>query len=1178
MLTDLAERLGAFVKGQSLALPAVVAAVRDDGLARWLTLERLTLEVRLEREPAKVVEGCWELLGPGVRGQEPGVGGRERTVADQLDAVFRARVLTMLMRLAIRQDAPAAEADRIAKYLDAAIAADTPGLDARLAKYVLLVALDKPQPLAEQLANWSKGNDRPQLWQRALGYLKAELGDLDGAIALFEPLAAADALGAADYRALAGWHQVKKQDDKYAAAQVAAWKQMDEYRLRQVVQAHLAPWQDAQGPAPTAIDPQLLLVLKALFEKSQNPAEHVYLVRSLYQKSRDFRLLAALADAVVGQSAGSIYGFLKELDTTLAEIDREATVDELLTHVVQVRERVRTARQEPRPPDLRPPTSDLQQAVDQRALDLLTMLAEQRAAEVKNQPGPHVAAAVKALIDSTKPNWSPGEPRLFAQLLGDLGHISQKPLSDERIRVLQSLHAAGAGQSDVRLAIAHALATSLVADNRRQDAIDVLEPALAEHRAAHGGKLMASALDTLRFYGGELSNTASFIRAEAVYRAELPRAANRQVAAEIRQAIHQVQVNALNADGSTSLGRGLALYQGAQRQLIAELQDAAGQDERRRLVDRLCDLYEVAHGREPIAPAVKADVVRFGDEMLPALLEKQIDNYQDLVQRVERTIRNTAGYLPALRFLITRIEGEPAWLARRGDDGWRHFAWELGILHDEVRGKLGDLEPRLLKIVLTALRRDLSTQSERRQVIYHRGSTHYWQEREADFVRVAEEVLAERPDSRANIMYISHYFHRGLARYDRAIEILLEAQRRGLLDEDGHASLVIWLQERGRFGESIGLLETLVKEHPPSLDYRIQLMRAYFQTKQPDALRKLLAETDKFFHESERWNEEVAAQLAMSTLENGLVEQAVEYLKEAIARREESLNKQTSGDRALAQYYIDRASAWAELKNTRAAVDDACSAAVVWGAAGDGLYRRRFTLGSMTSEQVHPLDVLRHVLDESPNLEAYVAELDAEVAKSITDRPIVRKSLGEVYFERQEFGKAVVQLKLAVELAPSDGVIHAKLVEVYDALMQSQQAAEQLFASVELARRDVELWANLAERLEKLERPVEAERARTSLVEMLPSETEGHAKLAEIRQAQDRWDQAADHWRHVARLRKLEPAGLLGLAAAQIHQKQRAEAEKTLRELETTDWPDRFDEDLQQKQLPELREALRQLP
>jgi tetratricopeptide (TPR) repeat protein len=1217
VLGDLAERLGrslALPAGVPLlARPAVPAAPSDSGLARWLTLERLTLEARLERDLPKVVENAWELLGsPHAPREEPqpraavlAVPRARHAERDgYLDAAFRVRILTMLMRLAIRTGAPASEGERLAKYLDAAIAAEAAGIDARLAKYILLVALDKPQPLAEQLAIWSKGQDRAEFWQRALGYLQAELGDLAGAIALLEPLAAGDRLEVADYRALAGWYQATKQDDKNQSAQVAAWKQLDEYQLRNVVRAHLAPWENSSGPSPGAIDPQVLLVLKALFEKSTSPAEHVYLVRNLYEKSRDFRLLAGLADAVVGQSAGNIYRFLRELDSALATIDREATVDELLAHVAKVRERVDESRfltpsgtgsgtdaRLPRDvaaagstvgasgPSRRegPTLTRTQHAVDRRALDLLTMLAEQRAAEVKNQPGPHVAAAVAALTAATKAEWSPGEPRLFAQLLADLGGIGQEPLSDERILVLRSLHAE-AGQAEDRLRIAHALAASLVADNRRQDALDVLEPALAEHRTASGGKLAWSALDTLRLFGAEVANTGSFARAEAIYLAELPRAANPQVALEVRLAIHRVRVDAIHAQASTSLGQGLALYRAAERQLIGELTTAAGQDERRRLLERLCTLYEVAHGREALARAVATDVVRFSDESLPALLDKQIDNYLDMVQQVERTIKATAGHLPALRFLVTRIEQEPAWLARRGDDGWRHFAWELGILHDEVRGKLGDLEPRLLKIVLAALRRDLAQQSDRRRVLYHDGSSHFWHERTDDFVRVAEEVLRERPASQSNIFYVADYLYRGARRQDRAIEILLDAHRRTLLDDDGQASLVIWLQERERFGESIALLEALVKRHPPSLTYRIQLMRAYFRSKQPEALATLLAQTHKFFHEENRWSEEVAAELAMSTLENGLPKQAALYLTEAIARREDALNKQTTGDRTLAQYYIDRAYAHAGLANTSAAVDDACSAAVIWGTAGDGLYRRRFAGGSMTSEKVHPLDVLKHVLAESPGLDAYVAALDATVAKEATDRPIVRKALGEVYFERKQFAEAVKQLRLAVELAPSDGAIHARLVECYDALMQPREAAGQLFASVELARRDVELWSRLAERLEKLEEPVEAERARTSLVEMLPSETEGHTRLAEIRQAQDRWSDAIDHWRHVARLRKLEPAGLLGLAAAQIHLRERAAADQTLRELETTGWPERFVKDLREKDLPKLREAWRKLP
>ncbi|MCI0360582.1 MAG: hypothetical protein L0211_19060 [Planctomycetaceae bacterium] len=1256
--SDLSARLG-----RSLALPGAA----QDGLKPWLTIEHLTLEARLERELPKVVESSWELLGPVVddRAKQPAVNPAAGTAGQassgtQLDAVLRARTLAMLIRLAIRKDAPAAEAEWLGKYLDAAIAAENPAIDARLAKYVLLVALDQPQPLIEQLTVWSSRSarrggeqegglqpdasargasgpqdDRPQVWQRALAYLKAELGDLAGAIALTEPLAAADVLDAADYRALAGWYQASKLDEKYHQAQVAAWKQLDEWRLRNVLRSHLSPWENRSGPSPGAIDPQLFLVLEALFAKSSNPSEHVYMVRSFYEKSRDFRLIAALADAVVGQSSGNIYRFLKELDSTLEEIDREATVDELLAQVAKVRERVQsslptigTAGQASSgtqgPTGTAGPvlsewaSSGTQQAVDQRALDLLIMLAERRAAEVKNQPGPHVAAAVAALQSASKSAWSPGEPRLFAELLGNLGRISQQPMADERIRVLNSLHAAAlertagqassgtqlagtagqassgtqpAAQSENRLAIAHALGQSLIADNRREQAIDVLEAALAEHRQAHAGKLVSQAVPTLQVYGDQIALDGNFVRAESLYRGELARVANSSVAEEVRLLLFRVYERAIDSRGSTSLGSGLAQYRAATALLAAELAKANGQDERRQLLNRLCDMYAAAHRHQELAPAVKADVVAFGDTALPPLLERQIDNYQEMVERVQRTIRDTAGYLPALRLLLTRIESEPAWLARKGDDGWRHFAWELGILHDELRGKLGGLEPRFLKLVLTALRRELTTHTERRQVIYHDGSTHFWQERTDDFVRVAEEVLAEQRDSRQAIMYISDYLYRGVHRHARAIEILLDAHRRGLLDEEGRVRLAHWLQEQGRYGESIAFLEPLVKEQPERPGYRIQLMHAYFQTKQPEALRRLLAETDKFFHEEERWNEDIAAALATSCLENELLPEAVEYLKEAIERREAALKGQTTGDRTLAQYYIDRAYAYAGLAgnvgqasslpgmdavNTKAAVDDACSALVVWGAAGDGLYRRYTKIGA-DRERVHPLDVLRDVLTAAPDLDGYVVELDAAVAKSGADRPIVRKSLGENYFDRGAFDKALAQLKLAVELAPNDGAIHAKLVECYDALMQGQQAAEQLYASVELARRDIGLWTKLAERLEKLEQPDQAERARTSLVEMLPSETEGHAKLAEIRQAQGRWDEATLHWRHVARIRKLEPAGLLGLAAAQIHDKRRDDADRTLRELETTDWPARFHDELRQKQLPKLREEWRKL-
>jgi membrane-bound lytic murein transglycosylase MltF len=64
--------------------------------------------------------------------------------------------------------------------------------------------------------------------------------------------------------------------------------------------------------------------------------------------------------------------------------------------------------------------------------------------------------------------------------------------------------------------------------------------------------------------------------------------------------------------------------------------------------------------------------------------------------------------------------------------------------------------------------------------------------------------------------------------------------------------------------------------------------------------------------------------------------------------------------------------------------------------------------------------------------------------------------------------------------------------------------------------------------------------------------------LAEIRQRQNRWSDAASHWREVARIRELEPTGLLNLAAAQIQLKQHEAATETIRQLQQQSWPQRF--------------------
>ena len=123
----------------------------------------------------------------------------------------------------------------------------------------------------------------------------------------------------------------------------------------------------------------------------------------------------------------------------LCEVRDEATADSMVEQIAKVRKRAKTP-------------------VDQRALDLLEMLVERRAAELQNQPGPHVDRALAAMQRAWKREWSPGEPRLMADLLASLGAISQPKLAEEQVRELESLHRDAAKGSIDRLHIAHWLA------------------------------------------------------------------------------------------------------------------------------------------------------------------------------------------------------------------------------------------------------------------------------------------------------------------------------------------------------------------------------------------------------------------------------------------------------------------------------------------------------------------------------------------------------------------------------------------------------------------------------------------------------------------------------------------------------------------------------------------------
>jgi tetratricopeptide (TPR) repeat protein len=185
------------------------------------------------------------------------------------------------------------------------------------------------------------------------------------------------------------------------------------------------------------------------------------------------------------------------------------------------------------------------------------------------------------------------------------------------------------------------------------------------------------------------------------------------------------------------------------------------------------------------------------------------------------------------------------------------------------------------------------------------------------------------------------------------------------------------------------VLQGLAELRPDRLEYRVYLMHAYFRTNQPQQLLGLLKQTDEYFHQEGRWTEAAMAGLARSCLDNQLYEQSVAYYEELIPLHQRTHPRRGIGNGTLSDYYGRLSAAYAGLKNTPQAVDAACGAIVSWGRTHENRGRA--------------LEHLRQVLRDAPDLDGYVVRLDKQAAETGLHNPIVRKALGRVCFEKQQY-------------------------------------------------------------------------------------------------------------------------------------------------------------------------------
>ncbi len=310
-------------------------AKASNELAPWVKIERMYLDVILDRNLEQITSDCWEMVGNAP--PKPADPDAEIKPVEILESLRKSRAFTMLNFLAARKKAEPALVDRLLKYIDAGIAQEGEGSAWKSAKLRLLTALDRPQDLETDLRKWVDADKNSQQWRLHLAFLLAELGKLEEAVSQMEKVEAADELGPLAYRTLADWYLVLNKKEKHEQAMLNQYKATAEQQLSRRIEFMLRPWYYGGAHLPTELDPEVLRMFKVLFEKSAQPANYVYQLQRFYQACRDFRLLGVMADGMLGQTPVKVYPFLQSLSGVMNEIQDEATVDEMMEHLQKSR-------------------------------------------------------------------------------------------------------------------------------------------------------------------------------------------------------------------------------------------------------------------------------------------------------------------------------------------------------------------------------------------------------------------------------------------------------------------------------------------------------------------------------------------------------------------------------------------------------------------------------------------------------------------------------------------------------------------------------------------------------------------------------------------------------------------------------------------------------------------------
>ncbi len=311
------DALAAARRDTATRLAAAVAATTPP-VRTWFEVERLGYAAETLADLARVEGEAREVLEAVPAGS-----------FDALDAHLADRAAGVLAYAATRRTAPAGLADRVLALFRARIAANDRLLDNRREVFALLVALDRVEELETTLGSWIRPDAVDVSLRAALARVQAERGDLKAAAATLEAAAAVGDLDAATWGGLATWYLVLKDDARREAALNRQLATEPVWELQQRLWQAAGRLSRSGGGVPEELDPETLRVLRFLLTKAEHPGNFVGNAVQLYRPTKDFRVLEALADGVVGHSPEAVYGFLSQVQSVVGEVHEEATCDAL---------------------------------------------------------------------------------------------------------------------------------------------------------------------------------------------------------------------------------------------------------------------------------------------------------------------------------------------------------------------------------------------------------------------------------------------------------------------------------------------------------------------------------------------------------------------------------------------------------------------------------------------------------------------------------------------------------------------------------------------------------------------------------------------------------------------------------------------------------------------------------